>query len=97
MFILKILLIILWTSVSLSNEVNLYTTRHYEADYDIYKQFESKTGIKINVVAGKPKPLEKRIMEEGDDCVRSILLADAGRLFSAQKKKTLPENNFSYS
>lgn len=88
MFILKILLIILWTSESLSNEVNLYTTRHYEADYDIYKQFESKTGIKINVVAGKPKPLEKRIMEEGDDCVGDLFfLADAGRLFSAQKKK----------
>ena len=53
----------------------------------IYRQFESKTGIKINVVAGKPKPLEKRIMEEGDDCVGDLFfLADAGRLSLLRKK-----------
>ena len=51
--------------ITISSEVNLYTTRHYEADYEIYKKFEQKTGIKVNVVSGKSKPLEKRIIEEG--------------------------------
>ena len=73
--------------ITISSEVNLYTTRHYEADYEIYKKFEQKTGIKVNVVSGKSKPLEKRIIEEGDDCIADLFfLADAGRLYSAQKK-----------
>ena len=72
---------------SLSNEINLFTTRHYEADYDIYKKFQNKTGIKINIISGKSKPLEKRIIEEGKNCKGDLFfLADAGRLYSAEKK-----------
>tara|TARA_X000001036_G_scaffold118263_1_gene111722 strand:+ start:144 stop:1160 length:1017 start_codon:yes stop_codon:yes gene_type:complete len=71
----------------LSGEINLYTTRHYEADYQIYKKFQKKTGIKVNVVSGKSKPLEKRIIEEGKNCKGDLFfLADAGRLYSAEKK-----------
>lgn len=72
---------------SLSNEINLFTTRHYEADYDIYKKFQNITGIKINIISGKAKPLEKRIIEEGKNCKGDLFfLADAGRLYSAEKK-----------
>ena len=72
---------------SLSNEINLYTTRHYEADYEIYRKFQNITGIKVNVVSGKSKPLEKRIIEEGKNCKGDLFfLADAGRLYSAEKK-----------
>lgn len=72
---------------SLSNEINLFTTRHYEADYDIYKKFQNITGIKINIISGKSKPLEKRIIEEGKNCKGDLFfLADAGRLYSAEKK-----------
>ena len=71
-----------------AKEVNLYTSRHYEADFDLYKKFEIKTGIKVNVVSGKPQPLEKRIIEEGEDCIADLFfLADAGRLHSSEKKK----------
>ncbi len=70
-----------------ANELNLFTTRHYESDVEIFKVFTKKTGIKINIVSGKSKPLEKRILDEGDSCVGDLFfLADAGRLASAEKK-----------
>ncbi len=71
-----------------SAELNLFTTRHYESDIKLYEDFTNKTGIKINVVSGKSKPLEKRILDEGKSCKGDLFfLADAGRLVSAQKKK----------
>ena len=83
-----IFLILLFSFNNLfAEEVNLFTTRHYESDIKIYKKFTEKTGIKVNVVAGKSKPLEKRILEEGKDCIGDIFfLADVGRLISAEKK-----------
>ena len=81
------LLILIVSSDILANEVNLYTTRHYEADFELYKQFEKESGIKVNVVSGKPQPLEKRIIEEGKDCKGDLFfLADAGRLYSSEQK-----------
>ena len=71
----------------LADEVNLFTTRHYESDIKVYKNFTERTGIKVNVISGKSKPLEKRILEEGEDCIGDIFfLADVGRLISAEKK-----------
>ena len=64
-FIISLVLFFSIFQSSLSNEINLYTTRHYEADYEIYRKFQNITGIKVNVVSGKSKPLEKRIIEEG--------------------------------
>ena len=70
-----------------SDEINLFTTRHYESDIEIYKKFEKQTGIKVNFITGKSKPLEKRIIEEGASCTGDLFfLADAGRLVSAEKK-----------
>ena len=89
MFLIFIINFLLLLSFDISaKEVNLYTSRHYEADYELYKKFEIETGIKVNVVSGKPQPLEKRIIEEGKDCIGDLFfLADAGRLYSSEKKK----------
>ena len=88
----------LFSNINLyANEINLFTTRHYESDIELYKRFEKSSGIKVNIVTGASKPLEKRILEEGDTCIGDLLfLADAGRLYSAQEKglfkKTKSEN-----
>ncbi|MAZ07565.1 MAG: Fe(3+) ABC transporter substrate-binding protein [Rickettsiales bacterium] len=81
-------LIILFSFSNLfAEEVNLFTTRHYESDIRVYKKFTEQTGIRVNIVSGKSKPLEKRILEEGKDCIGDIFfLADVGRLISAEKK-----------
>lgn len=66
-------------------EVNLYTDRHYESDDALYHQFTDKTGIKVNVVKGKPDELLERLKTEGNDSEADLLvLADAGRLNQAK-------------
>ena len=62
----KILLIsILFTFMGASNAneiVNIFSARHYDSDVQLYEKFTKKTGIKVNVVAGKDKALQKRIL-----------------------------------
>ena len=65
----------------LATEVNIFSSRHYESDTELYKKFTSKTGIKVNIISGKDNALHKRIVEEGKDCLGDLYFtADAGRL-----------------
>jgi len=97
----------LFISTSLmAAEVNIFSARHYDSDVQLYKKFTAKTGIKVNVVSGKDKALQKRIKEEGKDCKGDLYItADAGRLgtfqaqgmfqkgaSSAEVKKVVPAN-----
>ena len=63
----------------LANEVNIFSARHYDSDVQLYEKFTNKTGIKVNVISGKSKALEKRIIAEGGTADLYIT-ADAGRL-----------------
>ncbi|AYC29817.1 Fe(3+) ABC transporter substrate-binding protein [Paenisporosarcina cavernae] len=66
-------------------EVNLYTARHYDVDDQLYKEFEEKTGIKVNVIKGEADELLERIKREGDATEADLFLtSDAGRLFRAK-------------
>ena len=38
---------LLSASALIGAELNVYSARHYDADYEIYKKFEAQTGIKI--------------------------------------------------
>ena len=92
--------------ISNANEVNIFSARHYDSDIQLYEKFTAKTGIKVNVVSGKDKALQKRIKEEGKDCIADLYItADAGRLgafqaegmfqrgaSSAAIKKAVPSN-----
>tara|TARA_B100001971_G_scaffold106467_1_gene97926 strand:+ start:320 stop:1345 length:1026 start_codon:yes stop_codon:yes gene_type:complete len=74
-------------SITFANEVNVFSSRHYDSDIQLYEKFTFKTGIKVNVVSGKDTALQKRIMEEGEDCVADLYItADAGRLGAFQAK-----------
>ena len=71
----------------LANEVNIFSARHYDSDVQLYKKFTAKTGIKVNIVSGKDKALQKRIKEEGKDCKGDLYItADAGRLGAFQSQ-----------
>ncbi len=77
----------IWSSISIANEVNVFSARHYDSDIQLYERFTNKTGIKVNIVSGKDKALQKRITEEGEDCIADIYItADAGRLGAFQEK-----------
>ena len=85
--ILLIALFFTLIGISNSNEVNIFSARHYDSDVQLYEKFTQKTGIKVNVVSGKDKALQKRIIEEGKDCVADLYItADAGRLGAFQEK-----------
>ena len=75
------------SGISNASEVNIFSARHYDSDVQLYEKFTQKTGIKVNVVAGKDKALQKRIIEEGKDCIADLYItADAGRLGAFQEK-----------
>ena len=82
----KIILLIsilftLIVGIANANEVNIFSARHYDSDVQLYEKFTAKTGIKVNVVSGKSKSLEKRIIEGGADSQADLYItADAGRL-----------------
>lgn len=85
--------IFLFFSVN-SEEVNIYTSRHYESDIQLYEKFTNLTGINVNIISGNSKALEKRIEEEGKDCLADVfIVADAGRLYSATSKKLFQRLN----
>ena len=86
------------SSYTLAAEVNVFSARHYDSDIQLYEKFTAKTGIKVNVVSGKDKALQKRITEEGIDCIGDLYItADAGRLGAFQAKGMLQSGGWSKS
>ena len=68
------------SSLTIAAEVNIFNARHYKADAELYSKFTNKTGIKVNLINGKAKALEKRMIEEGVDSSADLYItADAGR------------------
>lgn len=71
-------------------EVNVYTHRHYEVDQELFKTFESQTGIRVNVVKASADELIVRLENEDDKSPADVLVTvDAGRLVMAKNKGLL--------
>ena len=88
MKLLAVLLFVIsfFSNLAIAEEVNVFSSRHYDSDIQLYKKFTAKTGIKVNVVSGKDKALQKRIKEEGKNSKADLYItADAGRLGSFEK------------
>lgn len=67
--------------------VNLYSSRHYDTDNQLYEGFTKKTGIKINLVEGDAAQLTERIKSEGANSPADVLISvDAGNLWKAQQQ-----------
>jgi len=70
--------------------LNLYSARRTPVDAQLYKLFTDKSGIKINVVQGKPSELLQRIKLEGDNSTADVFVtADANDLWRAADYKLL--------
>jgi iron(III) transport system substrate-binding protein len=98
MKIITILLFVLGVFNNLvnANEVNVFSSRHYDSDIQLYEKFTSLTGIKVNVISGKDKALQKRMIEEGKDSKADIYItADAGRLGAFDQKEMFQKLNSS--
>jgi len=72
------------------NEVNVYSSRHYDSDQTLYESFTEETGIQVNVIEGKDDELIERIKSEGTNSPADVLITvDAGRLWRAEQEGIL--------
>ena len=67
-----------------NGRVNIYSSRHYNTDEQLYDGFTEQTGIEVNLIEGKDDELIERIKSEGANSPADILITvDAGRLWRA--------------
>lgn len=71
-----------WVSVvSAQQIVNVYSSRHYDTDDALYRNFTAATGIAVRVIEGDADTLLARIKREGEFSPADLFIAvDAGRL-----------------
>lgn len=71
-------------------EVNIYTSRHYDVDDILYAEFTKKTGIQVNVISGSGGALMERLKSEGKNSPGDVFFTvDAGNLANFQKSGLL--------
>ena len=74
----------------ISNEINIYSQRHYSVDAIQYKNFEKLTGIKVNVVKANADELIERLKNERENTPADLFITvDAGKLFKAKELSLL--------
>ncbi|SLN40349.1 Iron uptake protein A1 precursor [Roseovarius litorisediminis] len=77
-----------------AQEVNIYSSRHYDADDALYARFTEETGISVNRIEGKADELIARLTAEGDNSPADIFIAvDVGRMDRAEKAGVLQPFN----
>lgn len=72
--------------MALAAELNIYSARHYDADFEIYKKFEAATGIKVNHTTANAAELIKRLKLEGKTRPRIFLLPQMWQIWMKPKK-----------
>ena len=85
--------------------LNLYSSRHYQTDEALYRNFTQRAGIPINRIEAGDDPLIERLRNEGSRSPADVLITvDAGRLWRAEQlglfapvdspllEKRLPDN-----
>ncbi len=74
-------------AAALADEVNVYTSRHYDTDLQIYEAFTEATGIEVNLIEDKAGALIERIKAEGVNSPADVLITvDAANLAAASNQ-----------
>jgi len=81
------LVLVFFIATALSAQVvNVYSARHYDTDDQIYRQFEKKTGVQVNLIEGGSSAILERLKREGKRSPADVFITvDAGRLYQAEK------------
>ncbi len=67
-----------------AQEVNLYSSRHYDSDRALYEAFTKETGIRVRLIEGDADQLIERIRTEGANSPADVFITvDAARLARA--------------
>lgn len=73
-----------------AQEVNVYSSRHYDNDEALYQAFTDATGITVNRIEGEADELIARMRAEGANSPADIFLTvDAGRIWLADQADLL--------
>jgi iron(III) transport system substrate-binding protein len=76
----------LFAANATAQDLNLYSSRHYQTDEALYSGFTKATGIKLNRIEAGEDPLIARIINEGAASPADVLVTvDAGRLWRAEQ------------
>ena len=77
-------------STAIAQELNLYSSRHYDTDERLYTDFEEMTGITINRLEGNADEIIARMQAEGENSPADVLLTtDTSRLERAKNAGVL--------
>jgi iron(III) transport system substrate-binding protein len=67
-------------------EVNVYSSRHYDTDRDLYDGFTRATGLRVRLIEGSEDALIERLRNEGANSPADVLITvDAARLWRAKE------------
>lgn len=89
-FMLVFLCGLLYSCSNGQEEVNIYSSRHYDTDRALYDRFTEETGIEVNIIEGSSDELIERIRNEGENSPADIVITvDAGRLWRAAEADVL--------
>lgn len=73
------------TTAAAQGELNIYSSRHYDTDEQLYSEFEEATGITVNRIEGNADELIARMKAEGENSPADILITvDTSRLTRAK-------------
>jgi len=82
------------SSAAAQGELNVYSSRHYDSDDELYALFEEQTGIEVNVIEADTDALLQRLEREGDLSPADVFIAvDAGRLHPAVERGLLAQTD----
>ncbi|MBM3355431.1 MAG: Fe(3+) ABC transporter substrate-binding protein [Betaproteobacteria bacterium] len=74
------------SAIAQDKVLNLYSSRHYQADEALYAEFSKATGIRINRIEAGEEALIERLRNEGARSPADVLITvDAGRLWRAEQ------------
>ncbi len=78
--------LVLMAGCDTGEHLNIYSSRHYDTDLDLFDKFTEETGIQVNLIEGGSDELIERIKNEGVNSPADIVITvDAGRLWRAKE------------
>ncbi len=85
-FFISFFVLLFLVSCAQRDVVNIYSSRHYDTDLQLFDKFTEETGIQINLIEGTSDELIERIRNEGVNSPADIVITvDAGRLWRAKE------------
>lgn len=85
---------VLGAAAAQAQELNIYSSRHYDTDQALYDNFTDETGITINLIEAGADELIERLEAEGANSPADLLITvDAGRLWRADQAGLLQPVN----